>query len=542
MYLQAPTRYIVVVTTHDPYLAGPFSIVATGIAPVIFSPMSSSNNCSSTSLSSREQNKKTIEFDQLKHTLNNICDAIESITKNEYQFIKHYETYFSYSLPGEITVLSTGEVLECGYFIPIDKTLFSILDSQPFVLEILKNIQQQRIATKYDADLMFSIRDGYHGSRLDHDNLLLQLYLDDIGLTNPLGSKRNQHKMCMIYFSLEDIPEQYRSKIDFIQLVGICEKRMENFKYGYFDTSNRPPPILVKHLQDNRIVATAAQKLCIFKLFPIIFHDIIDHLPSFIAYKILREILDLVLSYPFRNKWLPVLGDLCHTFHQTMLTNFPNKIVPKAHFVREYEQIIHDFGPSTRQWCFRYEACHAYFKKLTMRMNNFKNIPKMLATRYRLKQCFKFAHLYRLKILQYPGGIKRIRSTCFNMRMKTVLLNHFGHTDLDKDLCQCNKLIHENIEYCRSAVYVIDLKPSHEQPIFAQVVFILKMKEKWWLLVDILNTISYDDKLFAWEIQSIGHYSMIDPYELIYYYKGLDIYVVNNLSFVSFITRLTLHQ
>ncbi|CAF4247852.1 unnamed protein product [Rotaria sp. Silwood2] len=312
----------------------------------------SEDNCSSTSLSSREQNKKTIEFDQLKHTLNNICDAIESITKNEYQFIKHYETYFSYSLPGEITVLSTGEVLECGYFIPIDKTLFSILDSQPFVLEILKNIQQQRIATKYDADLMFSIRDGYHGSRLDHDNLLLQLYLDDIGLTNPLGSKRNQHKMCMIYFSLEDIPEQYRSKIDFIQLVGICEKRMENFKYGYFDTSNRPPPILVKHLQDNRIVATAAQKLCIFKLFPIIFHDIIDHLPSFIVYKILREILDLVLSYPFRNKWLPVLGDLCHTFHQTMLTNFPNKIVPKAHFVREYEQIIHDFGPSTRQWCF----------------------------------------------------------------------------------------------------------------------------------------------------------------------------------------------
>jgi hypothetical protein len=182
---------------------------------------------------------------------------------------------------------------------------------------------------------------------------------------------------------------------------------MENFQYGKFDTSNRPPSVLVKHLQNDRIVATAAQKLCLFKLFPIIFYDIIDHLPSFIVYKILREILDLVLSYPFRKQWLPVLGELCHTFHQTMLRHFPNKIVPKVHFVCEYQHIINDFGPAIRQWCFRYESCHAYFKKLTMRTNNFKNIPKMLVTRYRLKQCFKFGHLSRLKCSQYPVGIKK---------------------------------------------------------------------------------------------------------------------------------------
>jgi hypothetical protein len=73
---------------------------------------------------------------------------------------------------------------------------------------------------------MFSIRDGYHGNKLDHDNLLLQLYLDDIGLTNPIGAKRDQHKMSMVYFSLEDIPDKYRSKIDYIQLVGICQSKI----------------------------------------------------------------------------------------------------------------------------------------------------------------------------------------------------------------------------------------------------------------------------------------------------------------------------
>ncbi|CAF4049042.1 unnamed protein product, partial [Rotaria sordida] len=76
--------------------------------------------------------------------------------------------------PEEITVSSPGEVSERGYFIPIDKTLFSILNSQPFILKILKNIEQQRITTEYDAD----------------------------------------------------IPDQYRSKIDFIQLVGICKSKI----------------------------------------------------------------------------------------------------------------------------------------------------------------------------------------------------------------------------------------------------------------------------------------------------------------------------
>ncbi|CAF4703100.1 unnamed protein product [Rotaria magnacalcarata] len=179
------------------------------------------------------------------------------------------------------------------------------------------------------------------------------------------------------------------SSMRLITYAGI-QKRMENFKYGYFDTSDQPPPIQVKHLNNGHIVATAAQKPCIFKLFPIIFHDFIYHLPSFIVYKVLREILDLVLSYPFRKQWLPVLEDLCNTFNQIMILHFPTKIIPKAHFIREYERMIHDFGPSIKYWCFRYEAGHAYFKKIAMRTNNFKNTPKMLVTHYRLKQCFKF--------------------------------------------------------------------------------------------------------------------------------------------------------
>lgn len=317
---------------------------------------------------------------------------------------------------------------------------------------------------------------------------------------------------------------------------------MEDFDYGYFDIRNRPPPIQPKHLQNDRMVATASQKLCVFKLFPIIFHDVVDKLPSYIVYKILREILDLVLSYPFRKEWLIPLSELCERFQKVMITHFPQKIIPKVHYVCEYKQSIYDYGPPIKQWCFRYEACHAYFKKVAVRTKNFKNVPKMLVTRFRLKQCFKFNNLGSLNDGKYPIGIKKIHNKYFTLPMRNILLKHFQHIDFENDFIQCNKLNYEDILYYRSGVYVVGFEAVYEQPMFFQIVFILKRNEKWWLFVDNLRTISYDEELFAWEIKSFQNYSILDPCELTYIYKGLDVYEVKNSSFVSYTARLTSYQ
>ena len=185
---------------------------------------------SSTSAFIEKQDKEVIEFVQLKNILNDISDAIGAINKNEYQFIKNCEKYFDYTPPEEIIVSHPNETLERGYYIPIEKTLSCMLNAKPCLLQILENIQQQQTATENDPDLMFSIRDGYHGGSMDHDRILIQLYLDDIGLTNPIGSKRDQHKMSMMYLSLEDLPDQCRSKVDFIQLIAICNSKILKVK------------------------------------------------------------------------------------------------------------------------------------------------------------------------------------------------------------------------------------------------------------------------------------------------------------------------
>jgi hypothetical protein len=184
----------------------------------------------SSSKSRSEPTKTTVDITTIKNKMNEVCYAVETISRNEYQFLKFCEQHFCYRPPEEIVLSSHGESLQLGYFIPIDQTIQSILRNEYIIIQILDNMKQQRDKVIADEDLMFSFRDGRYGSRIDDDSLAVQLYIDDIGVTNPLGAKKDKHKMSMIYFSLEDVPDQHRSQLDNIHLVGICESKILKVK------------------------------------------------------------------------------------------------------------------------------------------------------------------------------------------------------------------------------------------------------------------------------------------------------------------------
>ncbi|CAF4362830.1 unnamed protein product, partial [Adineta steineri] len=64
------------------------------------------------------------------------------------------------------------EDVERAYFIPFERSLSLMLHSKPFLVEILREVQQQRVAAETDQDLMYSIRDAYYGNKLDEETLL----------------------------------------------------------------------------------------------------------------------------------------------------------------------------------------------------------------------------------------------------------------------------------------------------------------------------------------------------------------------------------
>ena len=181
--------------------------------------------------SSRAFNAKVVTLSELKKTMNEISVEIQNITRNEYQFIMNCKKYFDYHPPEEIQITTDGEYVESGCYISIEKTLSSVLSSKYFCTQIIQNMQQRKILQRNDEDLMLSFRDGEFGKRIDDNSLMTQLYLDDIGLTNPIGAKKDQHKMAMIYFSLEDTPEKYRSQLDCIYLLGICPSNILKVKF-----------------------------------------------------------------------------------------------------------------------------------------------------------------------------------------------------------------------------------------------------------------------------------------------------------------------
>ncbi|CAF1425434.1 unnamed protein product [Adineta steineri] len=156
--------------------------------------------------STQTSNEMVVDLQTVKKTMSEISNEIQNTTRNEYQFIKNCQKYFDYHAPEDIPISTDHEQLEHGYYIPIHKTLSSVLCSKDFSIQIIESIQQQKIAVEKDDDLMLSFRDSTFGCRIDDDSLMIQLYMDDIGLTNPIGAKKDQHKMAMIYFSLEDTP------------------------------------------------------------------------------------------------------------------------------------------------------------------------------------------------------------------------------------------------------------------------------------------------------------------------------------------------
>ena len=174
-----------------------------------------------TTTANTRSDERVIEASVLTNVVRNISTAIEATTRSEYEFVKLCKRFMDYQAPQEILLSTPGNKAEHGYFIPIARTLSSLLRHREMLPLIAGNVNYHREAVKNDDDLMFSLRDSSFGSRIDDASLLIQLYVDDIGLTNPIGPRKDRHKMTMVYFLLEDIPDQFRSQVQSINLLAI---------------------------------------------------------------------------------------------------------------------------------------------------------------------------------------------------------------------------------------------------------------------------------------------------------------------------------
>lgn len=74
--------------------------------------------------------------------------------------------------------------------------------------------------------------------------LVFQIYSDKVELADSLGSKKGKHKVVLFYWSLLNLPHQWRSKLKSIQLLGVTNAKLlkqcgsEQFLQPFLDDLN----------------------------------------------------------------------------------------------------------------------------------------------------------------------------------------------------------------------------------------------------------------------------------------------------------------
>jgi len=144
----------------------------------------------------------------------------------------HIEKNLPYLSPqgvilGKYYVTVKGAVTEkhnLGYIIPFEDSLKHLLEL-PEVWHYVQNAHASE-----SSEFMFDICDGQYirtHPLFSRNPKALQIVLntDDLEIVNPLGSHVKKHKITIFYYTLANIPPQYRSRLTAIQLLAVAKTK-----------------------------------------------------------------------------------------------------------------------------------------------------------------------------------------------------------------------------------------------------------------------------------------------------------------------------
>lgn len=123
-------------------------------------------------------------------------------------------------------------------YIPLLLSLQQLLGSTAVLNSVINSHRTQGSNTEQLENQQYrSIRDGVYfkeNTFLSGDELkfCLTLYIDDFELCNPLGTSRKKHKLCSVYWILNNLPPGSHSALSSIYLTVLCKS--DDVKvYGY---------------------------------------------------------------------------------------------------------------------------------------------------------------------------------------------------------------------------------------------------------------------------------------------------------------------
>lgn len=175
---------------------------------------------------------------------------------SQYKRKKKCEEYEEYIAPKELAVgvrwelaktknhlMSVPRLVQCKYYyISIMETLASLFRNNDFRNMYFNHNKAIKPANNIYSD--FSSGTIFKSNELfcSHPNSIqIQIATDDFEICNPLGSKATLHKVCAFYFTINNIPQKYRSKTQNIYPVLLCNS--DDLKTPFTDINDVLRPI-----------------------------------------------------------------------------------------------------------------------------------------------------------------------------------------------------------------------------------------------------------------------------------------------------------
>lgn len=282
------------------------------------------------------------------------------------------------------------------------------------------------------------------------------------------------------------------------------------------------------------------EKYCLFMNLPFILFDMLDKIPYWFLYELLRQIWEILYSdYP-RKSWLSTLQESVEEFVQLFQTIFPEQFIPKCHFLLHVARNIAKYGPLKRQMNLRYEAKHHLLKRIANRCNNFNNLPCTISRRVQLRQCYETINGNVFKPNIVNGKFRKRRTKGFKQAIRNALLhdNLFDYGEF----VECVKwVVIDNVKYTIGSFFVFYLLGGEEIPLFVEIKHIIHIKDEWRFVVHCHDTLTFKQNLYCYEISPSNVNIVLSKSEFLTH-KAEYCYRINNFYFIRTPYRLTLVQ
>ena len=247
----------------------------------------------------------------------------------------------------------------------------------------------------------------------------------------------------------------------------ILARRIKRFAFIGCDNLDRPP-VLAENAE--RLSGHAVQNWTLLRFLPLIIGTLIKDTSDAVWEQCLklRHITEIVCAPSIDVARIYILNGLIEDYIEQRHDLFPERALrPKHHYLCHYPQLIMNFGPLMRVWTMRFESKHSFFKRCFRRLQNCKNVTKMLSEKHQLLQAYyasgslfkeeiipDFSH--RLCLEELSTRLQcAVVASALTSRTSEVIIHKVTvrGTEYGRDMYVCVRRVNEvlyagRIEYC----------------------------------------------------------------------------------------------